>query len=155
MSGKDNPGVHFPPPLMFFLSGLVGWQAGLRLGWLVFVPSTTIQMAALGLIVAGLALGAWSMFPFFAAGTSLLPWEPDSQLLTAGPYRFSRNPMYAGMALLYGGVCLQLGSGLALALILPLILLINRYVIAGEEAYLTRTFGETYQAYQGKVRRWL
>ncbi|VAV86616.1 hypothetical protein MNBD_ALPHA06-2130, partial [hydrothermal vent metagenome] len=79
----------------------------------------------------------------------------DSELLVFGPYKFSRNPMYAGMALIYLGVVLILGSGLGLVLMLPLIWIMNRYVIAGEEAYLSRKFGSDYVEYQNKVRRWL
>ncbi len=151
----DNPGVRFPPPLIFFLTGLAGWFVGKVTGFLVFSLSPLLQVAALVLLGLGVVLFVWSTMPFLTHKTSLLPWTPDSKLLTAGPYRFSRNPMYAGMALLYLGLSLQLGSGLAMILILPVILVINQYVIKGEEAYLTRTFGHEYQEYQKRVRRWL
>jgi protein-S-isoprenylcysteine O-methyltransferase Ste14 len=155
MSQQDTPGIHFPPPLMFFLAGIGGLWLGRKTGWLTFVPSSLIESMALGLIGLGFVLGTWALFPFFLKGTSPLPWESDTKLLTEGPYRFSRNPMYAAMALVYIGICLQTGSGLALLLLLPLILIINRFVIAGEEVYLLRTFGTAYQTYCQTVRRWL
>jgi len=155
MSQKDTPGVHFPPPFMFFLTGWAGWWLGHKMGWLVFGSSDWLDLLGVVLIVAGFALGAWALLPFLFHKTSPLPWEADDKLLVTGPYRFSRNPMYAGMALLYAGVGIGLGSGMVILLLLPLILIINRFVIAGEEAYLLRTFGEEYRTFHSKVRRWL
>jgi len=152
---QDNPGIRFPPPLMFLLCGLAGWLIGSRLGFLVFEQSKITGILGLVLLALGFLLGTWSMLPFLAAKTSMLPWTSDSKLLIDGPYRFSRNPMYAGMALIYSGVGVLLGSGLVIVLLVPLIVIMNRYVIAGEEAYLTRQFSDEYKTYQQKVRRWL
>jgi len=155
MEKQDNPDIRFPPPLMFFLSGLVGWLIGSRFGILTFEQITITDTFGLILAAIGFLLGVWSMLPFLAAKTSMLPWTSDSKLLTDGPYRFSRNPMYAGMALIYSSVGVLLGSGLVIVLLVPLVVIMNRYVIAGEEAYLTREFGDEYKTYQQKVRRWL
>jgi len=154
-SSTDNPGIKFPPPLIFFLTGLAGWLLGKTTGWLVFLPGLALEIGAFSLLAIGFLLFFWSMLPFLVNKTSALPWTADSKLLVGGPYRFSRNPMYASMALLYLGISLQLGSGIAIILLVPVIFIMNQYVIKGEEAYLTRTFGEEYRNYQQKVRRWL
>ncbi|MCF6291946.1 MAG: isoprenylcysteine carboxylmethyltransferase family protein [Robiginitomaculum sp.] len=155
MEKQDNPGIRFPPPLIFFLCGIAGWLIGSRLGFLVFEQAKITDILGLVLAAFGFLLSAWSMLPFLAAKTSMLPWTSDSKLLIGGPYRFSRNPMYAGMALIYSGVGVLLGSGLVIVLLVPLIVIMNRYVIAGEEAYLTREFGDEYLKFTQKTRRWL
>jgi protein-S-isoprenylcysteine O-methyltransferase Ste14 len=155
MENQDNPGIRFPPPLMFFLCGLAGWLIGNSLGFLVFEQIKATDILGLVLAVLGFLLGAWSTLPFFKAKTSMLPWTSDNKLLTSGPYRFSRNPMYASMALIYTGIGVLLGSGLVIVLLVPLIVIMNRYVIAGEEAYLTREFGDEYLEFTQKIRRWL
>ena len=114
MEKQDNPGVRFPPPLMFFLSGLAGWFIGSRFGILTFEQVIITDIFGLILAVLGFLLGFWSMLPFLAAKTSMLPWTSDSKLLVGGPYKFSRNPMYAGMALIYTGIGVLLGSGLVI-----------------------------------------
>ena len=88
-------------------------------------------------------------------GTSVVPVYPARALVLRGPYRFSRNPMYVAMALLYFGICCW---ALALwpLLFLPFVLIIiQRSVIGREEAYLVRRFGDDYQRYLSQVRRWL
>jgi len=72
-----------------------------------------------------------------------------------GPYRFTRNPMYVGLAALYAGVTLLVNSLWPL-LLLPVVLVVIRWrVIAREEAYLERKFGDVYRTYTTRVRRWL
>jgi len=76
-------------------------------------------------------------------------------LVIWGPYRFTRNPMYVGMATLYVGGTLLLNDLWPLALLPVVITLVQRRVIAKEEAYLERTFGDVYRAYKARVRRWI
>jgi protein-S-isoprenylcysteine O-methyltransferase Ste14 len=107
------------------------------------------------LTVLWLALDGVAMLSFRRAGTSMIPMNPTTSLVTSGPYRFTRNPMYLGMACLY--VALALAFGLIWALILlPLVLLaVERLVIAKEEPYLERRFGDDYRGYKRRVRRWV
>ncbi|MGH2962537.1 MAG: methyltransferase family protein [Solirubrobacterales bacterium] len=101
-----------------------------------------------------LALDGAAMLFFRRAGTSMIPFVPTTALVTAGPYRYTRNPMYLGMAFLY--VALALGTGVIWALIvLPLVIAaVDQLVIALEEGYLVRKFGEPYCDYMTRVRRW-
>ncbi len=81
--------------------------------------------------------------------------KPASRIVDKGPYRLTRNPMYTGMSLVYLGAMLLLNWGWALVLFPLVLILLYRFVISREEAYLTSEFGEEYLAYCRKVRRWI
>lgn len=105
--------------------------------------------------LAGFALAAWSAFTFHQHQTTVHPFRQASALVTSGPFSFSRNPIYLGMALVLLGIAVALGT-LAPFLVVPLFMLVmNRAIIAGEERMLADTFGAEYDAWRGKVRRWL
>src|SRR5207247_4526818 len=102
---------------------------------------------------AGVGLAASAIVLFRRAGTSPVPIQPTTALVVRGPYRFTRNPMYVGLAALYAGVTLLINSLWPLPL-LPVVLGVIRWaVIAREEAYLERKFGDAYRAYTTRVRR--
>lgn len=102
-----------------------------------------------------LALDGAAMLHFRRAGTSMVPLNPSTARVTTGPYRFTRNPMYVGMAALYIGLALALGVIWAL-LLLPLVIgAVDQLVIAREESYLVRKFGQPYCDYMARERRWL
>ncbi len=92
---------------------------------------------------------------FLKRGTSLIPGKRAEALVTSGPYRFTRNPMYVGMAFLYVGLALWLDVLWALAFLPVVLLVVDRRVIAPEERYLEARFGDEYRAYKQRVRRWL
>lgn len=92
---------------------------------------------------------------FKRARTNPVPWRPATALVTDGPYRFTRNPMYLGMAALYAGIALGAGLLWGLALLPVVLAAIQVAVIAREEAYLERVFGDQYRVYRATVRRWL
>lgn len=153
---KDHPGVIAPPPFIFIGFLLAGWGLGDRLA----LPELAMDDGwrkglAVGLIVAGLALEAWAGGLFKKAGTNVVPWSPSTALVIEGPYRFSRNPMYVGFALVYLGLALGLNSLLALILLIPCLILMTWGVIAREERYLQARFGQAYGDYRARVRRWL
>jgi len=81
-------------------------------------------------------------------------WQPDQALIASGVYKLSRNPMYLGMALLCLGIAMLFKSLVGIILIGVALVVIDRYVVAREEAYLARRFGAEYDAYRAKVRRW-
>jgi protein-S-isoprenylcysteine O-methyltransferase Ste14 len=152
---RDNPGVVVPPPLIF--AAFLG--VGLGLDFLVFrVPTGLPAAARYGiaavLAVAALSLGFGALFRFRRAGTNPEPWRPTTAIVTEGAYRFTRNPMYLGMALLYAAIAVATDSLVALVLIVPLLVVIRYGVIAREERYLTAKFGDEYRRYQASVRRW-
>lgn len=156
MSGQrqDSAGVKVPPPLIY----IAGLFAGVGLEQVVATPDLP-GVWALVAAVAGLAIAAvldlGALRRFIRARTAAEPWKPSSALVTTGPYRFTRNPMYLGMAGLYAGISLTFGLLWSLALLPVVLVIIDRAVIAREERYLTRRFGETYLQYREQVRRWI
>jgi protein-S-isoprenylcysteine O-methyltransferase Ste14 len=82
-------------------------------------------------------------------------WPAASALVVSGPYRFTRNPMYVGLAVLTVAVALFLDTWWPVLLLVPVLFTIQRFVIAREEKYLQRRFGAEYTAYAQRVRRWV
>ena len=168
MSQSDTPGVIAPPPLIYLGFLLAGWglaELGARpeavetgLGWLA--ASFGLEMPvrrglALTLIVGGLLLDGMAAGLFRRRGTAVEPWKPSTVLIDEGPYRFSRNPIYVGFAITYAGLAIAMDSWLALSLLVPCLVVVDRLVIRREERYLTAKFGGGYEAYRARVRRWL
>lgn len=83
------------------------------------------------------------------------PFEESSALVTGGVFRVTRNPMYLGMALIVLGAALLLGSATPLAVVILLALLLDRAFISPGERMLADTFGDQFQEYRGRVRRWI
>lgn len=154
---SDSARVKFPPPLVFLGTLL----AGLALGGLLGQPRVPILSHSLQNLLGWLAivLGTGTMMSavglFRRAGIEPRPWKATSGLVTDGVYRWTRNPMYLGMALIYAGIALVVDSLVALLLLVPVVLLIQREVIAREEGYLEAKFGQPYRAYRASVRRWI
>jgi protein-S-isoprenylcysteine O-methyltransferase Ste14 len=151
---RDTSGIRVPPPLYYGAAFLVG--VTLELVFPTNWPPFGIRLAA-----AVLAGGAWlaldgaAMLFFRRAGTSMVPMNPTTALVTSGPYRFTRNPMYLGMAFLYAAFAFLFGVIWALVLLPAVIVIVDRFVIAREEPYLERKFGQAYRDYKQRVRRWL
>ncbi len=89
------------------------------------------------------------------AGAPINPTRAAHTLITAGPFRFTRNPLYLSLAVIYSGIALLLGALWALLALPFTLLVVSKGVIAPEERYLDATFGEAYRRYQARVRRWL
>ena len=156
MTTRDHPGVIAPPPLIY-LGFLL---AGYGVGQLVSEPSLGLDVSlrrglAFVLVIAGLLLDGIAAGTFRRLGTPPEPWKPTTALATGGLYKFSRNPIYVGFAITYAGFAMAMDSPVALALLVPCQMVVDRFVIQREERYLSAKFGAEYQAYQGKVRRWL
>jgi protein-S-isoprenylcysteine O-methyltransferase Ste14 len=96
-----------------------------------------------------------AVLAFRRAGTHPQPWRPATALVVTGPYRFSRNPMYVGATLFYIGISFWVNSLWPLLLLPVVLVIMSRGVIAREEAYLERLFGDEYRSYRSRVRRWL
>ncbi len=149
-----SPGIHFPPPFIYVALFLLG----LLLDQLVPVnplPRTFSRLVAAVLLLPGFGLVFWSLWLFFRARTSPLPMRPTTALVFSGPYRWTRNPMYLGMLLLYLGAALLFDVFWALVLTPAVVMLVGRLVIRREERYLDAKFGEDYRLYQTQVRRWI
>lgn len=151
-----SPGVKFPPPLIFFLFLIAGWGAGELFGDLSLGLEDTLRRSvAVVLVVAGLGLDGLAVGQMRRHQTAVEPWKGASNLLTGGLFGWSRNPIYIGFALSYLGFAIAMDAPLALALLVPCLVIIDRMVIPREEAHLTSVFGSQYEAYRQKVRRWL
>ncbi|MBI4266216.1 MAG: isoprenylcysteine carboxylmethyltransferase family protein [Acidobacteria bacterium] len=151
---QDHAGILVPPPFIyagFFLAGAVLD----RLSPLPQVPFGIARPVGAVLAAVWLVLMAWSVRRFWSSGTSIIPVRPATALVTEGPYRFSRNPMYLGLLLLYAAVALWFGFVWSLLLVPPLVWVIRRAVIEREEQYLEREFGDGYRRYRASVRRWI
>jgi len=157
MNASDASGVKILPPVVF-LAGLV---VGYAIWWAWPVPIAPSSMA-FAIRVAGVAallLGGWVMFSavalFGRIGTPPDPREPTTALAVDGPYRFTRNPMYLGMALILAGFAL-IGNALwPLLAVIPVIWWIRTQVIDREERYLEAKFGSEYRDFKTRVRRWI
>lgn len=151
----DNAGVRVIPPLVYV--------AGLVIGYVVWwfwpapiVPGGAGIACAIGvlLILAGIGVTVWAVLTFRRIGTSPIPVAPTTALAFGGPYEYTRNPMYLGLAATHAGIAF-LGNALwPLVALIPVVWVIQTQVIDREEAYLMRKFGEEYRAYMGRVRRW-
>jgi protein-S-isoprenylcysteine O-methyltransferase Ste14 len=106
-------------------------------------------------IFAALALIGWSLLVMVRAGNDPRPDKPDSVFVEAGPYRFSRNPMYLGLLVATLGFALRWGELWGWLALAANHLMLDRLVVAKEEAYLAARFGPAYEAYRARVRRWL
>lgn len=113
------------------------------------------RFAGLPLIIAAVALAVSGSQLFQRHGTTIRPFEESKALVTQGPYRFSRNPMYLSMLIVLIGVALMLGSLSALVVPPIFIWLITTRFIQKEEAMLERRFGDRYLNYKKRVRRWI
>ena len=109
----------------------------------------------LGLVAVGIALIVWSALAFRRARTTIVPRQPPSALVEAGPYRFSRNPIYLADLVTLAGAALILGAPLALILLVPFREILLRLFILPEEAMLERDLGPAYLDYKARVPRGL
>lgn len=150
---RDVPGVVARPPLIYLGAIL----AGHALGWLREPPSlpSGLKWAGGALILAALTLMLWAAREFRKAGTSFHPTEPDTAVISGGPYRFTRNPLYLGLTAIAAGLALLQNEAWILAMLVPTLLVMRHGVILREERYLERKFGKVYTDYKARVRRWI
>jgi protein-S-isoprenylcysteine O-methyltransferase Ste14 len=154
VSTTDTAGVIARPPILYLGSLAVGGV--LDLVFPAPIPDHALRLpAAVLLLVAGMALLVTCALRFRAAGTNVPTNMPTTALVISGPYRFSRNPIYLALTLIYLGLALGYGSWWPMVLLAPLLIVLRFGVIGREERYLEDKFGEAYRAYRSSVRRWL
>jgi protein-S-isoprenylcysteine O-methyltransferase Ste14 len=154
---SSGPDIRYPPPLLFVL-GIVGGWLLYRVFPLPLVGPTARSAAALVgwlLVALGSGLAVWGMATLRGAGTPIRPNQPASTLVTHGPYRRSRNPMYVGLSVVYLGVMLLVNSVWTVLFVPVVMAILFLAVIRHEERYLAATFGVAYVEYRQRVRRWL
>jgi protein-S-isoprenylcysteine O-methyltransferase Ste14 len=151
---SDSPGVRVPPPAFYALALLGGYLLNRR--WpLPVANGSVVDAIATALAVASLALMISSIGNFRRSRTSIVPIRPATALVISGPYRFTRNPMYVGLAILTVALGLFMDSWWPILLLIPVLIAIRVFVIAPEERYLNRRFGADYVGYTERVRRWI
>ncbi len=151
---KDTPGLPMPPPFLMAIFLVVA----LAFGWKLPIPVACpwwMQVIGGAVVLSGLACAFSAVRAMFHAQTSPSPRNPTSTLVTDGPYKFTRNPIYLGFILAVIGLPLMLGFYWG-AILAPVAGdAYNRLIIEREETYLERKFGKAYLDYKAKVRRWL
>jgi protein-S-isoprenylcysteine O-methyltransferase Ste14 len=155
MEPGSTSGVRFPPPLYFLIPLTLSVATELLFPAQRLLPSIVAGCVGGALLGLGISFAVSAVATMRQAGTSPIPVKPSTTLVTNGPYRFTRNPMYLGMTLVYVGIAVWTQAIWAFVY-LPLVLLaVSRSVIGREERYLTQRFGEPYLQYRSKVRRWI
>ncbi len=157
VNDTGTAGVMARPPLLFLAALLLGFALDRLLPLPIAVSGDgLIHWLIAGLLMLiGLASAAAGIRNFSRAGTPVPTSEPTRTLVTTGIHGWTRNPIYLGLFLVYGGIGLAAQSPWMLILMLPLAMTIRYGVVAREEAYLERRFGDPYRAYKAHVRRWL
>jgi protein-S-isoprenylcysteine O-methyltransferase Ste14 len=151
---RDNPGIRVPPPLIYLGPLVAGLLLNRRLQ-VLFLSRGVARVLGWPLVGGGMALAVWFARTIHGADTTLRTDKPVSSLVQEGPFRYTRNPGYLSLAMIYAGIAV-LRNALWAILLLPLVLfVIQREVIGREERYLERTFGEEYLDYKKRVRRWV
>lgn len=150
----DSPGVVVLPPVLF--GGALA--LGLVLHWIRPVhPLPPLPARLLGalLLIASGVLARRAERAMKRAGTNIRPDRPTTAIVSEGPFRFTRNPLYISLTGLYLGISLLVNALWPLLLLVPALVVLQRGVVAREERYLEAKFGESYRAYKSRVRRWI
>lgn len=151
---RTGAAVPFVPPPLYYVAGLA---VGLLVHRAVPLPADGPVVTAIGVLlaVAGAGLVAGGVAGVVRHRTTIVPHHAVSALVVDGAYRWSRNPMYTGLAVAYLGAALLLGSWWPVLLWPAVVAVVDRLVVRREEEYLARRFGEPYAEYTARVRRWL
>lgn len=154
---RINPVMRIPVPWVFILAYLIGFVMQLYLP----IPIRSPEIVRIGLITGliliaiGVAIAFTSLGIFRKRSTTTIPFETPTSLVVSGPYRFTRNPMYVGLTLVYLGVAGTRAEIWPLIVLPVLFAYVNFVVIPVEERHLNDAFGDAYAQYGARVRRWL
>lgn len=149
----DHAGVKFPPPFFLLFCFLLTWAANHFCPWPL--PDFPLRRPfGLLIFLMGLSSVVFHARLLRREGTAVEPWRPSNVLVRKGWYRFSRNPIYLGFHIGLFGVGLAVGTFWVIPAAVLLFLFLRLYVIAREEAYLLRRFGDDYRIFQTQVPRW-
>ena len=149
----DSPGVVVFPPLLFGSALLLGFILQ-RIRPVHPLPDAAAYGLGGVVLLGSLVLALWAERVMHAAGTNVRPDQPTLAIVTGGPFRYTRNPLYIASTGLVVGLGLLFNALWPLVLVLPVLVVVRYGVVAREERYLEKKFGETYLAYKGRVRRW-
>lgn len=149
-----GPGILVPPPVAY----LSAFGVGLAMERALPSPKPPAWLRLLGGAAGALsllALDSRAMLRFHRRKTPFNPTRPATALVTDGPYRFTRNPMYLGMGGAHAGAAVAAGALWSLAALPLALTAIDRLIIPREERHLAQSFGDEYEQYRRRVPRWL
>jgi len=152
---KAGPNSRLLVPPLYFLMALLLMALFHRIAPWVKILEAPYRYGGLVLIALALGLILWAAFLFRRAGTNIRPFLPSTALVVSGPYKFTRNPMYLGMAGVLLGAAVFMGSLSPFVVIPAFMALIAERFIIPEEEKLEAAFGRDYLDYKARVRRWL
>ena len=154
VEASSGPGIRIPPPVIYVAALAIGFV--LNYLWPIS-PLSGVSRYVIGSVVplVGGLIMPLVLRRFRRAGTTFDVRKPASALITEGPYRFSRNPSYVSLTLLYLGIGILLNNGWILILVAPVFLVMDLWVVRREERHLEAKFGEEFLRYKAAVRRWL
>lgn len=152
-----GPGIRVPPPFFFVVGWVTAWLLERRIGFAIDGAGASVAQELFGaiLILAGLVGVGAGVGMFHRARTSVLPMRPAHALVTSGPYRWTRNPMYLSMTSLYVGLAAVVNLAWPVVLLPAVLAALSVFVIEREERYLVGRFGAEYESYRARVRRWV
>ncbi len=153
-ASPDTAQVLVLPPLVYGAAFVIGLLLHAALPLYVLPPTLTRGIGVVCVLVS-LPLAIATLRALSRAHTPVDPMKPTTALVTEGPFRYSRNPIYVALTLLYLGVALLVNALWILLLVVPALVVLRYGVIAREEVYLARKFGDAYRQYTTQVRRWL
>lgn len=149
-----HTGVVVPPPIIYALAFVLV----LVLEWMrpvAIVDHAATSWIGAFLLALGVAIDGWGAYTLYRGNTSIHPGHPASRLVTSGPFRFSRNPLYIGLNLAFIGLVLIVNSLWGLLLLVPVVVAMHYGVVRREEQHLEAGFGEEFRQYRSRVRRYL
>jgi protein-S-isoprenylcysteine O-methyltransferase Ste14 len=154
MNAEVDQVMAIPAPLVFFGLLLLGFVLNWALP-LAFMPKLATEIAGIIIVVLGLLIGLSGIIVMRWAHTSPDLRKPTTALVEKGVFRYSRNPLYLSMFVLFLGISVFMNV-LWLILLFPLLfMVVERGAVKPEEAYLERTFGDPYLQYKKRVPRWI
>jgi protein-S-isoprenylcysteine O-methyltransferase Ste14 len=155
-AGADGaPGTPFPPPLALVVAVAAMWVAHRWWHWPVPVAPRPRRDGGVALVVAGAALAIWAVQALRAARTHPEPWKPTATIVAAGPFAWSRNPIYLAFLVCAAGAAWWIGTWWGVPAVGALFAFYDRAQVAREERYLVARFGAEYEHYRARVRRWI
>jgi|SRR5450631_4162834 protein-S-isoprenylcysteine O-methyltransferase Ste14 len=146
--------IRLIPPVVYFAPFTATWALQWWHPWTI-PGANALSVAGLVLVAGAISLMIWAFVTLQRANTTVIPWEQVSAIVSSGPFRFSRNPIYLADVLTYIGGSLLIHSWWPLLILPGIVLVMRRQVIDREEQYLSERFGDAYTSYQLRVRRWL
>ena len=154
IADKNHPKIIAPPPLISLVSLLLG--IGIHYYYPIhFIAPLARYPLGFGILTLSLFLAIWSVKQFRVMNTPVSPYKSSKGIITSGPFRFTRNPLYLVLSILQIGIAILLDNLWAGLTTILAFLLFHYGVVLREEKYLFEIFGEEFLKYKRSVRRWL